>query len=47
MTRWGLLLLASYVGLGLSGIDARRAARYVVLLTAVVLVAVAIDHSVS
>ena len=40
MTRWGLLLLGSYVGLGLSSLSTRRAAQAGVALTAAVLLIV-------
>ena len=40
MTRWGLLLLLTYVGLGLSGVETRRAVRYAVWTTAVVVAGV-------
>ena len=38
MTRWGLLLLLSFVALGLSPIETRRALKYCVLLVALVIV---------
>jgi hypothetical protein len=38
VTRWGLILLLTYLALGLTRVDARRAVRYAVWLTAVVLV---------
>jgi hypothetical protein len=40
VTRWGLVLLVTYVGLGLSGLETRRAVRYAVWTTAVVLAGV-------
>ena len=40
MTRWGLLLLVAFFVLGLSGIEARKATRIAVWITAVVLVGV-------
>ena len=40
MTRWGLFLLATYLAVGLSGVDARRAVSLVVSVTVLVLVAV-------
>jgi hypothetical protein len=40
VTRWGLVLLLAYLALGLSPIETRKAARYAVWLTAVVLVVV-------
>jgi hypothetical protein len=36
VTRWGVLLLVAYVGLGLSGLDARQALRYVIAVTIVI-----------
>ena len=36
MTQWGMLLLATYIGLGLSGLDMKRTLRYVIALTVVV-----------
>jgi hypothetical protein len=40
MTNWGLLLLAVYVGLGLSTMRAEKAARIAVLSTVAVVAAV-------
>ena len=40
VTRWGLLLLVTYVGLGLSGVETRRAMRYAAWTTALVLAGV-------
>lgn len=37
MTRWGLILLASYLALGLGGVGYRSAVRYAVLTTVVVI----------
>jgi hypothetical protein len=37
MTRWGLILLVTFLVLGLRAIDDRRAVRYAVWLTASVL----------
>ncbi len=42
MTRWGLLLLLAYLAIGLSPFDARRATRYAVWTTVVVLLLVAV-----
>jgi hypothetical protein len=38
VTRWGLLLLLSFVALGLSPIETRRALKYCVWLVALVIV---------
>lgn len=46
MTRWGLLLLAAYIALGLSGLESRKAVRYAVFLTAIVLVGVGAKNGV-
>lgn len=43
MTRWGILLLVIYLGLGLSQIDLRQAARYAVWATVATLVLVGIQ----
>ena len=40
MTRWGLLLLASYLALGLSSLAAPRAVRLAAVLTVLVMFAV-------
>jgi hypothetical protein len=42
VTRWGLLLLFAYITLGLCPLEARRAARYAVALTAVVIAVVGV-----
>lgn len=44
MTRWGLLLLATYIALGLSGLETRAAVRYAVWITAIVLVGVSVTN---
>lgn len=41
MTRWGVLLLVTYLAFGLSGLDDRKAARLAVGTTVVVIAAVA------
>jgi hypothetical protein len=38
LTRWGLILLLAYLVLGLTGVEARKAVRYAVWMTAVLLV---------
>jgi len=42
VTRWGLLLLLAYLVIGLSPLEARRATRYAVWTTVVVLLFVAV-----
>jgi hypothetical protein len=37
LTRWGLILLIGYVVIGLIGLEPRRAVRYAVVLTALVI----------
>ena len=44
MTRWGLILLIAYLGLGLSPLGRKRVVGYVVSLTAVVLVYVSVNN---
>jgi hypothetical protein len=46
MTRWGVLLLAAYVVLGLSPIEQRTAVRYAVGITVIVLAGVTLKHTV-
>jgi hypothetical protein len=38
VTRWGIVLLLAYIALGLGPLETRKAVRYAVWLTAVVLV---------
>ena len=44
MTNWGMLLLAAYVGFGLSGLEIRRASAWALATTVVVLLAVGLKH---
>ena len=44
MTRWGLLLLATYIALGLSGLETGRAVRYAVWITAIVVAGVSVTN---
>ncbi len=37
MTQWGMLLLAAYVGLGVSGVERQKAVRLAVLVTVIAL----------
>lgn len=46
MTRWGLILLVTYLGLGLSGLETRRAVRYAAWSTVLVMVAVGLTMGV-
>jgi hypothetical protein len=44
VTRWGILLLAAFVALGLSSLDNRRAMKYGVWIVAVVIVLVSVRN---
>ena len=44
MTTWGVLLLASYVGFGLSRLERRTATTCALAATAIVLLGVALKH---
>ena len=44
MTRWGLLLLFSFVALGLSPIETRRALKYCVWAAALVIAVVSVRN---
>jgi hypothetical protein len=37
LTRWGLILLIGFVAIGLSGVERRKAVRYVIWLTVIVI----------
>jgi hypothetical protein len=42
VTRWGVVLLVAFIALGLSPVETRKAVRYVVFLTVVVIAFVSI-----
>jgi hypothetical protein len=44
LTRWGILLLAAYIALGLSGVEMQKAVRYAIAMTAIVVVGVGLRH---
>lgn len=44
MTRWGLLLLVTFIGLGLSPLPARTAARIACTVTALVIAGVFVKY---
>jgi hypothetical protein len=44
VTRWGLLLLAAFLALGLSSLDTRRAMKYGVWVVALVIVLISVRN---